>query len=46
MVFVNCWGAIDPSLPFGGYKESGWGRELGPDATDMYLETKTVVISL
>jgi phenylacetaldehyde dehydrogenase len=46
MVFVNCWGAIDPSLPFGGYKESGWGRELGPDAMDMYLETKTVVISL
>jgi len=46
MVFVNTWGAIDPSLPFGGYKESGWGRELGPDATDMYLETKTVVIAL
>jgi acyl-CoA reductase-like NAD-dependent aldehyde dehydrogenase len=46
MVFVNNWGAIDPSLPFGGYKESGWGRELGPDATDMYLETKTVVVAL
>jgi acyl-CoA reductase-like NAD-dependent aldehyde dehydrogenase len=46
MVFVNNWGAIDPSLPFGGYKESGWGRELGPDAIDMYLETKTVVVSL
>ncbi|MFN8163657.1 MAG: aldehyde dehydrogenase family protein, partial [Solirubrobacterales bacterium] len=46
MVFVNNWGAIDPSLPFGGYKESGWGRELGPDAMDMYMETKTVVVAL
>ncbi|MFN8160984.1 MAG: aldehyde dehydrogenase family protein [Solirubrobacterales bacterium] len=46
MVFVNTWGAIDPSLPFGGYKESGWGRELGPDATDMYLETKAVIVAL
>ncbi len=46
MVFVNTWGAIDPSLPFGGYKESGWGRELGPDAMDLYLETKTVIMAL
>lgn len=46
MVFVNNWGAIDPALPFGGYKESGWGRELGPDATDLYLETKTVIVAL
>ncbi|MCX9193822.1 betaine-aldehyde dehydrogenase [Carbonactinospora thermoautotrophica] len=46
MVFVNSYGAIDPSLPFGGYKESGWGRELGPDALDLYTETKTVVVAL
>jgi phenylacetaldehyde dehydrogenase len=46
MVFVNTWGAIDPTLPFGGYKESGWGRELGPDALDLYTETKTVVVAL
>jgi phenylacetaldehyde dehydrogenase len=46
MVFVNTYGAIDPSLPFGGFKESGWGRELGPDAMDLYTETKTVVVAL
>lgn len=46
MVFVNNWAAIDPSLPFGGYKESGWGRELGPDAIDLYTETKTVIMAL
>jgi phenylacetaldehyde dehydrogenase len=46
MVFVNTYGAIDPALPFGGYKESGWGRELGPDALDLYTQTKTVVVSL
>ncbi|MCW3063345.1 MAG: hypothetical protein JWN32_517 [Solirubrobacterales bacterium] len=46
MVFINTYGAIDPSLPFGGYKESGWGRELGPDGLDPYLQTKTVVVAL
>jgi phenylacetaldehyde dehydrogenase len=46
MVFVNTFGAIDPTLPFGGYKESGWGRELGPESIDMYTQTKTVVVAL
>ncbi|WP_214370082.1 aldehyde dehydrogenase family protein [Pseudonocardia sp. H11422] len=46
MVFVNTYGAIDAALPFGGYKQSGWGRELGPDALDLYTQTKTVVIAL
>ena len=41
-VFVNTYNSIDPALPFGGFKESGWGRELGEDALDLYTETKSV----
>ena len=32
-----------PDAPFGGYKQSGWGRENGPDAINAFLETKSVV---
>ena len=32
-----------PGIPFGGYKQSGFGRELGVDALELYLETKSVV---
>lgn len=41
-VYVNCHSVVDPAMPFGGFKQSGWGRELGPDSIDMYLETKAV----
>jgi phenylacetaldehyde dehydrogenase len=41
-VYVNCHSIVDPAMPFGGFKQSGWGREHGPDAIDMYLETKAV----
>ena len=34
-----------PGIPFGGYKQSGFGRELGIDALDLYLETKSVIVS-
>ncbi len=34
-----------PGLPFGGYKQSGFGRELGIDALDLYLETKSVTVN-
>jgi acyl-CoA reductase-like NAD-dependent aldehyde dehydrogenase len=34
-----------PGIPFGGYKQSGFGRELGPEALDLYLETKSVIVS-
>src|SRR6478609_2965095 len=34
-----------PGIPFGGYKQSGFGRELGIDALDLYLETKSVIIN-
>jgi phenylacetaldehyde dehydrogenase len=33
-------------MPFGGYKESGWGREMGPQVLENYLETKSVVTAL
>jgi aldehyde dehydrogenase (NAD+)/phenylacetaldehyde dehydrogenase len=45
-VWVNTYNLYDPALPFGGYKESGIGRELGVEAMDGYLETKSVWVSL
>ena len=45
-VWVNCHSALDPSMPFGGYKQSGIGRDLGRNALDAYLETKSVFIAL
>ncbi len=45
-VWGNCHAVIDTALPFGGYKESGIGREQGRAGVEAYLETKTVVIQL
>ena len=45
-VWVNCYQACDSALPFGGYKESGWGRETCKETIDEYTELKTVVVSL
>jgi len=44
-VYVNIWAPGDPAAPFGGYKQSGIGREMGHANLDEYLETKTVWIS-
>ncbi len=41
-VWINCYNIVDPAAPFGGYKMSGLGRELGEQALDAYTETKTV----
>ena len=41
-VWVNCYGVLDPAMPFGGYKQSGWGREMGRQMLDLYTETKSV----
>jgi phenylacetaldehyde dehydrogenase len=45
-VWVNCYNVFDAALPFGGYKQSGWGREMGYEALNMYTETKTVIVKL
>lgn len=45
-VWGNCHAVIDTALPFGGYKESGLGREQGRAGVEAYLETKSVVIQL
>jgi aldehyde dehydrogenase (NAD+) len=41
-VWVNTYSQFDPAVPFGGYKMSGWGKELGPAALDNYLNAKAV----
>jgi len=45
-VWVNTYNAFDAAVPFGGYKESGFGRELGRNALDLYTQTKSVWIAL
>lgn len=45
-VWINCYNVFDASLPFGGYKQSGWGREMGHEAIDLYTETKAVTLQL
>jgi phenylacetaldehyde dehydrogenase len=45
-VYVNCYNVFDAALPFGGYKQSGWGREMGHAALELYTETKTVCAQL
>jgi phenylacetaldehyde dehydrogenase len=45
-VWVNCHNVFDASLPFGGYKQSGWGREMGEEVLNNYLETKAVTVAL
>jgi len=45
-VYVNAHSTIDPSMPFGGFKESGFGKDLGPEQLDYLMETKAVWITL
>ncbi len=45
-VWVNCYNIFDAALPFGGYKQSGWGREMGHEVLKNYLETKSVCMSV
>ena len=45
-VWVNCYDHISPQAPFGGFKRSGHGRELGEDALKEYTEVKTVTMKI
>ncbi|MGA1797262.1 aldehyde dehydrogenase family protein [Sphingomonas sp. 4RDLI-65] len=45
-VSINCHGAVGTNIPFGGYGQSGWGREFGREGLDGYLETKAVTARL
>jgi phenylacetaldehyde dehydrogenase len=45
-VWINTYHVFDAAMPFGGYKESGWGREMGHEVLNNYLETKSVVTAL
>ena len=45
-VWINCHNIFDASLPFGGYKESGWGREMGHEVLKSYTELKAVTVNL
>lgn len=43
-IYVNCYDVFDANTPFGGFKDSGVGRELGQAGLDNYLEHKTVIV--
>ena len=45
-VWINCHNIFDASLPFGGYKESGWGREMGHEVLKNYTELKAITVNL
>ncbi len=45
-VWVNVYGPVDPAAPFGGFKMSGYGREMGSYALELYSEVKCVWLNL
>jgi len=45
-VWINCWDPCAPQAPFGGFKQSGFGKELGEEALKEYSQVKTVVIKI
>jgi acyl-CoA reductase-like NAD-dependent aldehyde dehydrogenase len=44
-IWINTYNNFDPASPFGGYKQSGWGREMGPEALDLFTEVKSVWVN-
>jgi len=45
-VWINCYNVFDAALPFGGYKQSGWGREMGHEVLEQYTEVKAVCMPI
>jgi phenylacetaldehyde dehydrogenase len=45
-VWINCYNVFDAALPFGGYKQSGWGREMGHEVLEQYTEVKAVCTAI
>ncbi|MEI9983444.1 MAG: aldehyde dehydrogenase family protein [Aliidongia sp.] len=45
-VWINCHNVFDAALPFGGYKQSGWGREMGEEVFHSYTEVKAITAAL
>jgi phenylacetaldehyde dehydrogenase len=45
-IWINCYNIFDAALPFGGYKQSGWGREMGHQVLEAYTELKAVCAQL
>jgi len=45
-VWINCYNVFDAALPFGGYKQSGWGREMGREVFEHYTEVKAVCLKV
>ncbi|MFC4035616.1 aldehyde dehydrogenase family protein [Streptomyces polygonati] len=45
IVWINSWAMFENTTSFGGYKESGYGRELGPEGIEEYLQVKTIVVN-
>ncbi|QAY59336.1 aldehyde dehydrogenase [Microbacterium protaetiae] len=46
ITWINGWALMDPSVPFGGVKSSGWGREGGPEAMESYQRSHSIVFNL
>ena len=46
VVWVNCFNVMDPAVPFGGYKMSGYGRDSGVHALEQYTQVKSVWVNL
>ena len=45
-VWINCYNVFDAALPFGGYKQSGWGREMGREVFELYTQVKSVCLKI
>ncbi|WCB95384.1 Phenylacetaldehyde dehydrogenase [Baekduia alba] len=45
-VYVNSYTVTDPALPFGGFRQSGWGREHGREVLELYTELKSVAVAI